>query len=102
MTLHFIETEDGGVRAVSLLEWARMFDEDPDKRRVAETLFEGVRVSTVFLGLDHRMTMEGPPILYETMVFGGAMDGEMDRYATRLEALAGHEDMVARVQRSLS
>lgn len=54
------------------------------------------RVSTVFLGLDHGWG-EGPPVLYETMVFGGPLDGECERYCTRAEAVAGHALMVARV-----
>jgi len=31
------------------------------------------------------------------MVFGGELDGEMDRYASLADAKAGHEAMVARV-----
>ncbi len=51
-----------------LLKWGRWL-ESAD-RRVGETIVEGVRVSTVFLGLDHGWG-EGPPILFETMIFGG-------------------------------
>lgn len=64
-------------------------DEWRPRRRVPR-----VAVSTVFLGLDHRFFGEGPPILYETMIFGGPNDGEQRRYATRDEALAGHKRMV--------
>ena len=28
-------------------------------------------VSTVFIGVDHRIGGKGPPVLFETMVFGG-------------------------------
>ena len=48
-----------------------------------------VLVSTVFLGLDHSFT-DGPPLLWETLIFGGPHDGEMWRYASRAAALAGH------------
>lgn len=48
----------------------------------------------MFLGLDHRHFGKGPPLLYETMVFGGEADGECARYSTRTEALAGHGRMV--------
>jgi hypothetical protein len=51
------------------------------------------------LGLDHNFSENGPPILYETMVFGGALDGEQDRYCTREEAVSGHALMVKRVIR---
>ena len=42
--------------------------------------------------------MNGPPELWETLVFGGPLNLEMERYATREEALAGHERMVGRVR----
>jgi hypothetical protein len=49
-------------------------------------------VSTVFLGVDHNFGgREGePPILWETMIFGGPLHGTMRRYPNREEALAGH------------
>ena len=53
----------------------------------------------VFLGLDHSFG-SGPPLLFETMVFGGPLDEEMDRYTTWDEAEAGHKAMVKRVQES--
>jgi hypothetical protein len=67
-------------------------------RRVAATEVGEARVSTVFLGLDHNFFGSGPPLLYETLVFGGSMDSEMRRYATRAEALVGHDEVVRLVQ----
>ena len=58
-----------------------------------------VHVSTVWLGLDHSYD-GGPPLIFETMVFGGGLDLEMERYSTEAEALAGHAAMCARVQAS--
>lgn len=46
-------------------------------------------VSTVYLGLDHAFG-GGPPLIYETMIFGGPNDQYQDRYTTREQALAGH------------
>jgi hypothetical protein len=48
-----------------LLEWARWYEER-DNRRVALDEVNGVRVSTVFLGLDHGWG-RGAPALWETM-----------------------------------
>jgi hypothetical protein len=63
-------------------------------RRVAFTeLFLGVQISTVFLALDHSFG-EGPPILFETMIFGGSFDQTCWRYATWQEAVEGHEKAV--------
>jgi hypothetical protein len=54
----------------------------------------------VFLGLDHSFR-QGPPILWETMVFGGPLDGEMMRYTSRAEAFDGHQEMCRRVREAL-
>jgi hypothetical protein len=78
-------------------EWGRMYKSD--NRHVALDDIDGVKVSTVFLGLDHNWADEGPPVLFETMVFGGPLDMEMDRYCTWDEAEKGHAAMVERVKR---
>ena len=58
-----------------------------EQRRVARTeITPDVYVSTVFLGLDHGYTVDGPPVLFETMVFSGQFDQEQERYATWAEA----------------
>lgn len=59
----------------------------------------GGRISTVWLGLDHRMFSphQGlPPLIFETMVFPkeGFEDLDMDRYSTEEEALRGHKKMM--------
>jgi len=65
-------------------------------KRVALDRINGVDISTVFLGVDYQFG-EGPPILFETMVFGGKLDSEMERYETWDEAEAGHQAMKQRV-----
>jgi len=54
---------------------------------------ENISISTVFLGIDHNFCEEGPPILFETMVFGGKFDGTQQRYPTWDEAVQGHEKL---------
>lgn len=67
---------------------------------MARDEFEGgAYVSTVFLGLDHRFG-QGEPLVFETMVFGGPLDQEQERYSTWDEAEAGHKAMVERVKAS--
>jgi hypothetical protein len=74
-------------------EWAIAF-EDRDKRRVAKTkLPDGTMISTVFLGLNHAYG-DGPPMIFETMIFGGKHEGDQWRYSTWDEAVAGHEHAV--------
>jgi hypothetical protein len=47
-------------------------------------------VSTVWLGLDHNYSKTGPPLIFETMVFGDPYDQEMRRYPTEEDAMRGH------------
>lgn len=65
-------------------------------RSVAQDSIGDAHLSTVFLCLDHSMGRPGP-ILYESMWFGGPNDGDLRRYRTREEALAGHQEMLNEV-----
>lgn len=76
------------VRALNLIEWGTWME--IGDRRVAEDFVGSVRVSTVFLGLNHQFG-DGPPILFETMVFGGVLDDLTCRYSTWDEAEKGHQ-----------
>lgn len=94
---HYILDEQG--RPVALPdvdEWAKWFK--AADRRLAETYVGSVLISTVFLGLDHNSGSHGPPILWETMVFGGEHDGYGERYATAKEAQEGHARATALVR----
>jgi hypothetical protein len=68
--------------------------QETNLRKVAvNTISSGVRISTVFLGLDHSFG-EGEPVLFETMTFGLGDDDIQQRYTTREEAIAGHAQVV--------
>jgi hypothetical protein len=77
--------------------WSAWFERSDECRVVRQEMVGDVRVSTVFLGMDHGYG-EGPAVLWETMVFGGPLDEEQDRYTSRADALAGHAAMVAQVR----
>jgi len=74
-----------------LMQWATWFEKAD--RVVAKTKIGDANISTVFLGLDHSF-VAGKPLLFETMVFGGPHDEEMERYSTWEEAETGHKQMV--------
>lgn len=93
MSEYYIEN-DGKTVSVDVQTWAREFDRA--NRQVARDTISGSEISTVFLGIDHSYGV--PPLLYETLVFGGSLDQEMKRYTTREEAVAGHAEMVERVR----
>jgi hypothetical protein len=84
---------DGEPQEVDTMTWARWFEKG-DRTVAKTTVREGVDVSTVFLGLDHRFFGDGPPILWETMIFGGEHDQYQDRYSSLEDAKAGHERAV--------
>lgn len=78
-----------------LLEWGRWMEKRD--RVVAVSEWDGVKVSTVFLGLDHNFWGGGPPILWETLVFEGEYDGDMECYTSYDDALEGHKAMCTKV-----
>lgn len=84
------------VACFNVLEWGRWFEHA--NRHVASTKIGDVRVSTVFLGIDHSFKSEGPLVLFETMIFGGPLDQNEQRYSTWEEAERGHEEMVKRAK----
>jgi hypothetical protein len=65
-----------------------------ENRRVGDNTVNDIRVSTVFIQLDHNWDPDGQPLLFETMIFGGEYDNDMWRYTTWNEAKAGHERIV--------
>jgi len=76
---------------IDLDTWAELFVAD---RKVADDMVDGVRVSTVFIGLDLGV---GEPQLFETMIFGGVLDGCCWRYPTEAAAKVGHGQAMALV-----
>lgn len=90
--MHYIlDAEGAPVHEPNIIKWAQWFEENNSKRIVALTeLPEDVRVSTVFLGVDHSF-VKGEVHLFETMIFNGPLDETRCRYATREAALKGHD-----------
>jgi hypothetical protein len=103
--------------AVDLMTWAKWFETFAN-RRVAETVIDetpravtrgiterrtvmvpSVRVSTVFLGLDHGFGVSDP-VLFESMVFGGPLDETQRRYCTWDEASRGHDELVTEARKA--
>ncbi len=87
---YYVLDEDGNPIAADVQTWARWFNE-VECRKVAFDTIGTLRVSTVFLGLDHQWG-DGPPVLWETMVFGLPDDvNEIQlRYTSKADALKGH------------
>ena len=112
---HYRLDADHRVVPCSLREWCETFEVS---RQVADTETRFYRVSTVFLGLNHRFHGDGPPVVFETMTFeqessvgtlgqhliryNRSVDGDLrafDRYASWDDAMTGHEAIVGRIKR---
>ncbi len=78
-----------------VVEWSRRFE--MDNRVVGSEEIGSTIVSTVFLGIDHNHS-HGRPVLFESMVFKGPLDGTMHRWHTYNEAEEGHRRLVERVR----
>jgi hypothetical protein len=92
--------------AVDAVTWAANFDV-LDRKVATARVVEGARpaqscvVSTIFVGLDMNW-FDGPPLIFETMVFGPVrLDEECWRWDTEARALSGHEHVVAQVCSSM-
>jgi hypothetical protein len=83
------------VMEVPLREWGEWFETNSvdGRRHVGDDTIGGVRVSTVFLGLDHDFWGRGPPLLFETMVFPSC--DMIGRWSTFDRAEAEHAKVVA-------
>lgn len=92
---YILDEDRNPVECHDILVWGRWLE--TADRKVAHSTVGDIRISTVFLGLDHNFYNDGPPMLFDTMVFGGKLDKEMGRYSTWNEAERGHKKMVAKV-----
>ena len=97
--LWYILDEDGEtpIAVSDMAAYMRWRTEHPPTEAptaVGKTEVGDAEVSTVFLSHDHSW-FGGPPILFETMVFGGEWDQSQWRYHTKAQAVAGHDQVVA-------
>jgi len=100
-SLYILNAYREPVPCADLIEWGIWF-ETADRHVAATEIVTAwdvtIRVSTVFLGFDHGFA--GPPVLFETMIFGGpeGLNEYQCRYCTWSEAEAGHARAVAAVK----
>jgi hypothetical protein len=101
-----IDCYDKEGKPISMAQFSELL-EDMEYKRVALDEIGPYEVSTVWLGLDHNWTGNGPPIIFETMVFTASawnadrsdpdheplLEIDTLRYATETEALAGHHEV---------
>jgi hypothetical protein len=96
----FFQHYDRDGNRITEAAWQVLHAYDPFYFRVALSHVGEVEISTVLLPFDHALFRKAdePPMIFETMVFGGAIDQYQERYSTELEALTGHGRWVERVR----
>ena len=101
--VNWIIADDGKIRfELDLMKHAAWYTENNSKRKLCNDFLEGeVQVSTVFLGIDHGFRPSGPPVLWETMIFGGEYNNMQWRYTCRREARENHARIVERLKAGL-
>ena len=68
-----------------VFDWGRLF-EDPEYKRVASDTFDyETHVSTVWLWLDHNLSSDWPPVIFETMIF--SKHNELDQFTARYSTI---------------
>jgi hypothetical protein len=94
MTAYFVLDERGEPRReMDRDAWARWFERA--ERGLARTVMtDQVTVVTIFIGV-HAAPEHDTPLLFETRVFGGVLDGAHVARGTRAEALAAHCHLAA-------
>jgi hypothetical protein len=90
LAFYILDGRGNPVLEPNLVRWEKWFACSENRTLKHDTVSRSVRVSTVFLGFDFNFSGKGPPLLWETMIFGGRHDGTYQRYASRKEAVAGH------------
>ena len=99
MDKYILDKHGKSVPEPDLIKWSEWFERNTKQRIVKQEIIGKSKVSTVFLSLDHGWR-RGNPILWETMVFGGKLDQELDRCSgTHKDALDMHKRMVKRVKK---
>lgn len=96
--LFILDDDDNSLAVITTKEWSDWFSENSERRVIADDTVQNVRISTVFLGLDHNHSGVGPPLLFETMIFGGDHDQHMWRCSTKEQAEEQHARTVSFVR----
>jgi hypothetical protein len=83
-------------RMDDIVEWERRYG--LDERVIARDVIGKVLITTQFLGLEIGENRQGKPLLFESLVMKGPLDGTKQHYANYADAMVGHGALLLRVQ----
>ena len=100
MRIFYVLDADGNAQPAPDVEtWADWYQTALEECQLGLEQIGEALVSTTFLGFDHGIG-RGAPLLWETMIFGGASDGFQRRYTSAAAAREGHAEQVRRLTES--
>jgi hypothetical protein len=89
---------DRQLRPVGFEEYARL-GQVPGYHEIGHDVVGDSEISTVWLGVNYNHSRVGPPVIFETMIFGGPYDLRTLRWRDEREARYGHRMVLAFVRR---
>lgn len=101
MKHYYIEEHGLPVPAPTVKAWAAWIAEQGDQRTLACTHVGTSEITTCFVGINMADSDADDPIVYQTTVNGGLLNGASWRYASRTLARRHHDTVVAIVKASV-
>jgi len=72
--------------------WARWHLQPIETRRVGYDVVDGIKISTVFVGVNLQIDPSKPPLLWETLISWDDRSPTSTRYPSREDAEQGHRN----------
>jgi hypothetical protein len=99
MGRYFILSDDNIFEEPNYETWSQWYQNTFDKiSQIEHTETDQGTVETRFVAMTMSLNKEAPPLLFETKVTGGWLDGHTEKFATLDEARAGHDACVQKVR----
>ena len=97
--MKFYILENMKIKPVGVLDWAKWYEKN--KQTIETTTIGDIQITTEFVGIDDSVFEIDSPLLFETVILGGDMNGWVCQYSTLAEAKSGHFDAVDDVKRRI-
>lgn len=92
---YYLIDKNGKITTTTDVErWSKEFFESNDRFLKRTELENGITISTCFAGINLNFTDDGPPLLFETMIFGGEDDCTGYRFERHECAINYHDKLV--------
>jgi hypothetical protein len=98
---HYILDADNHVIKVDLITWAKWFENFTNRTVAYTEITSECYVSTVFVGINLSFVVDRPPLVFETMIFGGPLNQYQWRYASYDDAQTGHAAAVRKAREAI-